>query len=275
MAMMTKRGVEDAMNGGLLSGSKYILASAAPGGPADDQAVMATVEESARRMLRHYKAAADKAGASYAFDDPSKGVTSELGDDGKVTVTMRGPLDGGWFGPSAQEVIEAFGNAQAVHLIIDSPGGFLGEGMSVYSEMRSRADKGVTFTTEGRALVASAAVLPFLAGDERALGDGTMIMVHNPFMGMFLFGDVEDFERESGRAINALRSLTSNYVEILSRRTGLTVETARAAMAAETWYSVAEAEAAGYLKPLDDSETVASATQRMAASILTRFAEVK
>ena len=249
----------------------HIFANAAN----NDATATATVEEAARRMLRQYKAAADKAGASYTFDGPDNGVTSETADDGKVTVTMRGVLDGGWFGLSAQEVIEAFGNAQAVHLIIDSPGGLLGEGVSLYSEMRARAERGVTFTTEGRALVASAAVLPFLAADDRELSDGTMVMIHNPFMGVFLFGDLEDFERESARAINALRSLTTNYIDILSRRTGMTSEAATTAMAAETWYSVAEAEAAGFLKPLDDSQTVASATQRVAASILTRFAEVK
>ena len=229
-------------------------------------------------LLKRCRAIADHAGRAYRFDgDPVHAVQAEAeGDDG-VTVRVAGPLDGGWFGPSAQNVISKMGSASKIHVIIDSPGGFVTEGLSLYSELRVRADEGAAISCEGRGLVASAAVLPLLAGDERTLADGTMVMIHNPWGGLFAMGDEEEIEAAAKKTCNALRAFTKNYVEIAARRTDNSTEMVSKRMKEETWYSVSEAIDFGFASAQtegstnDGQEEARAALTRRAAAILNQF----
>ena len=224
------------------------------------------MNEALRQALEAYQARANRAGAVYSYK-PEDGVQAETDGD-KRTVTVRGPLDGGWFGPSAERVIREMGDAKNIHVIIDSPGGSVFEGSSLYSELRARAEDGATITTEGRSLVASAAVLPFLAGDERELVDGTMVMVHNPWAFFFAIGDAQVIEDESSKMLSALKAITKNYADIVSARTGRPLASVRSEMDKETWYSLEEAKTAGYIEALATEPQAASAAQAMAQRIL-------
>lgn len=201
------------------------------------------------RALEAYKARAEKAGVSYRCLEPDGSPADAVqvrAEDS--TILIMGPLDEGWSGVSAHDVIAKMRrmDGEVLNVVVDSPGGFVSEGLSLYSYLRERAAAGTQVNTRSQGLVASAAVLPFLAGDRRTMGDGTMLMVHNPWSFMFLIDDADGIEATAKREVAALRSVTSNYANILASRTNLSADAAKEAMAETTWYDAAEAIEQGY-----------------------------
>lgn len=234
------------------------------------------------RLYRAYKAAEKRSG--FSFKCLETGGSRESVMDAEVegesiTVRIQGPMDG-WFGVSAEEVIAELDKADAknIVLLIESPGGFVSEGLSLYADLRARAKRGVTVSAESRGVVASAAVLPYLAADKRTMGDGAMLMVHNPWGAMFTIGDMDDIEKESSAILNGLRAHTTNYGEIVAARTSMDKAAALKAMAEETWYSADDAIAAGYAveaeeEPLSaaDRDVIARAQRDYAAAIMRQY----
>lgn len=245
------------------------------------------------QAYRAYKTRAARAGRRYKC--LSKGGTHEdaLSVQSKgstTTVRITGPLDGGFFGVDAAEIVNELdeSKAKAIKLLVDSPGGLVTEGLTLYSDLRARADAGVKVEAEARGLVASAAVLPFLAADHRTMGDGSMIMVHNPWAFLFLMGDMNEIEKESRSTIRVLKAMTKNYKALLAERTGMTQAEAGDAMDDETWYTSSEAIEAGYAQADGDededdqdsemeaessaSARVDEAAVRHVAAVLSKFA---
>ena len=172
-----------------------------------------------------------------------KTFSTEARADGTVEIRLDGVMDGGWSGASAKEIVKAMGDAKKIHMVIDSPGGLVSQGLTLYTELRSRMKKGTKVTTEGRGTVASAAVLPFLAADneDRALVDGTMLMVHKPWGLLIAIGNEDQVEPEAKKMLDALRAHTSNYATILVDRMDKEKSEIIDTMAAETWFAVDEA----------------------------------
>ena len=236
------------------------------------------------QLLAIYKEASAKAGTEYKClsDSGSSEDSFGVSMDGDVCqVRVSGPLDG-WYGASASEIIAALDKLAptTINLLIDSPGGFVVEGLSLYSDLRARADKGATISAEARGLVASAAVLPYLSADleNRTMGEGAMLMVHEPYGGLFTYGNADEIETEAAKTVKAIRAFANNYVDILAARTPASKADVLAAVKAETWYLADEAVTAGYATsvsnetPQDPKALAIAAKQRhkMAASILNR-----
>ena len=232
-------------------------------------------------LLAIYKAACAKAGVEYLClsEDGSPADAFSVRMDGDVAqVRVSGPLDG-YYGASSREIIAALDKFEpkSINLLIDSPGGFVTEGMSLYTDLRARAEEGVIISAAARGLVASAAVLPYLAADveNRTMGEGSMLMVHEPYGCMFICGSADVVESEAEKTIKALRAFSTNYTDIVASRVAASKSDVKAAIKAETWYSSAEAIKAGYAtgvsKTQDDPEALAIAAKarhRAAASIL-------
>ena len=186
-------------------------------------------------------AIAEQAGRAGEFED--KTFSAEERSDGTIEIRLEGVMDGGWSGASAKEIIKSMGDYKKIHMVIDSPGGLVSQGLSIYTELRSRMKKGTKVTTEGRGTVASAAVLPMLAADseDRSLVDGTMLMVHKPWGILLAIGSEDDVEPEAKKMLGALRAHTSNYAGILVDRMDKEKSEIIDTMAAETWFAVDEA----------------------------------
>lgn len=229
-------------------------------------------EKALDRLHAKCKAAAEKAERDY---DKYKGGEVKAATDGDTqTVELRGVFDGGWWGVDANAVIAKLSDkAKTIHIIIDSPGGFVDEGRSLYSELRSRSDNGQNIVTEGRALVASAAVLPLLAGDDRSLEQSTLVMVHNPFGWMFSIGDAEQIRADAEKTANMLEKYTTSYIDVVAERTGLTKKSATEAMKAETWYDADEAIDKGFVSAIASTPdaVVEDAVATTRANIATRI----
>ena len=233
------------------------------------------------KMLRQYKERMARAGQELSEDQaiPS-GITAQT-DGTSIVVRIQGPLDGGWFGVRASDVIKKFDESKAtdILLLIDSPGGYVDEGMSLYTDLRVRAKNGVNVRTESRGLVASAAIMPYLAGDTRTVADGSLLMIHNSWSYVFAIGDYEDIKKQTNQVLNGLEATTKLIRDIVAERTGTALDTVKEQMDAETWFTPEEAVAAGYSNevveeqpPEDDPVQVSDAEQRQYEAFQSRIA---
>lgn len=205
--------------------------------------------------------------------DPERRCFALAQDGNEHILRVQGPLDSWWGGANVPELIAELDKAQPMSLrvLIESPGGLVSDGLALYSDLRARAREGMGLSTEARGIVASAAVLPFLAAppEARSMGDGSMIMVHNVWTALFLVGDSGEIRSEAEKAANAAEKMSDTYASILVDRTGMASDTARAAMNAETWYSAADAVEAGYAARVveDVAEDDIEARKKMKAAI--------
>ena len=159
------------------------------------------------RRIGFYRETARNAGMTFpilseaSIESNREGVKNAVteideGGDDHITLRLNGPIDP-FFGFDADEVIEKLdqANPQSIHLKISSPGGFLDSANTLYADLRQRVRDGVTLTTEGIGLVASAAVMLLLAGERRIAAEETIVGVHAPrvvVVGMLTKGKLKE-----------------------------------------------------------------------------------
>lgn len=130
-----------------------------------------------------------------------------------------------------------------VEIQLDSLGGDALAGIAIFRLLRSC---GRPVKTRILSVAASAASLVFLAGDERLMPRGTLLMIHNVSAG-YASGDSESL-RETA---DLLDTLSSQYAEIYASVTGKSAEECRALMDAETWFDSAASVSAGFATALE------------------------
>lgn len=157
------------------------------------------------------------------------------------TMYLYEPIDsyGGYWGVSASEVAAALRGIPAdadLLLRINSPGGEVTEASAIASLLRSRA--GATHAmVDG--LAASAASYLAVVAETCTMGAEAMLMIHKPW-GLTV-GDDADHLSTAG----LLGTLGDTYAGAYARKAGGELATWLDAMAAETWYTAAEAVDAG------------------------------
>jgi ATP-dependent protease ClpP protease subunit len=136
--------------------------------------------------------------------------------------------------------------APAIDLHINSPGGSVFDGIAIYSALLNHAAT-VDVSVDG--LAASAASFVAQAGDTIAVEKPAKMMIHDA-SGLVL-GDADDMRAMA----DLLDELSDTIAAVYADRAGGTVETWRAAMRAETWYSAAEAVEAGLADRVANDKT--------------------
>lgn len=151
-------------------------------------------------------------------------------------------IDSYW-GASAQALVEAMAAAgeKDVHLHINSPGGDVFEARAMVSAIRAAQAKGAKVVTYIDGLAASAATYLALAGDEVHIADGGMFMVHNSWT--ISYGDKSEFRATADLLDKIDGTIAADY----RRKTNASAEQVTAWMDAETWFTSAEALAAGFV----------------------------
>ena len=154
-----------------------------------------------------------------------------------------------WWGITAQDFVQELAGvtASTIRLHINSPGGFVDDGIAIYNalidhpaEVESRID----------GLAASAASVIAMAGDRIVMNRATQMMIHDAsalldILGFFNPAALEGVERDV-RAMRNVLDMTSDLIAgIYTDRAGGTVEDWRDRMRAETWYTPETAKAAG------------------------------
>lgn len=118
---------------------------------------------------------------------------------------------GGWFGARARDLISEVkdsGGQPDLSVRIHSPGGSFFEGLALYNWLR-QYDGRVTTIVDG--IAASAATLPFLAGDERQIPRSAYLMLHAPWAAVA--GNGDDLRAEADLLDHSRRV----YAELVAR----------------------------------------------------------
>ena len=154
-----------------------------------------------------------------------------------ATIQIFDQIGEDWFGGSGlsgkqfSDVLNEVGNGPLL-VEINSPGGNVWDGLSIYNQLRGRR---APVTTRVVGIAASIASIIALAGDKVEMADAALMMIHDP-SGM-ASGTSEDMRKMA----DALDQHAEVLVSVYAKKTGRSPESIRAAMKAETWFTTAEA----------------------------------
>ena len=154
-----------------------------------------------------------------------------------ATIQIFDQIGEDWFGGSGlsgkqfSDVLSEVGNGPLL-VEINSPGGNVWDGLSIYNQLRGRR---APVTTRVVGIAASIASIIALAGDKVEMADAALMMIHDP-SGM-ASGTSEDMRKMA----DALDQHAEVLVGVYAKKTGRSPESIRAAMKAETWFTTAEA----------------------------------
>jgi ATP-dependent Clp endopeptidase proteolytic subunit ClpP len=161
----------------------------------------------------------------------------------------------GEFGPSVWGLIDAaqikaeldaIGPVSAITVRINSPGGDIMEANAIY---RLLVNSNATITTVVDGLAASCAGWVAQAGSKRIAAENAIYMLHDPIS--YCVGSADELRAEA----TLLDKLKQTITGIFAQRTGKPADTWATAMSAETWYTGAEALAAGLCDELSPNAT--------------------
>lgn len=187
-------------------------------------------------LLAHHRRPANR-GAWYAIRNQADRAIVELYD---II---------GEYGITAREFVQDLRNidASTIELRINSPGGMIHDGLAIYNALRDHPARVEAFVD---GLAASSASWILQAAEHRTMNRHSELMIHDGYA--LTIGD----ERDHLATAALLGRTSDNLASIYAERAGGTAEEWRAAMRAETWYTAAEATAAGLADETvtDDSE---------------------
>lgn len=156
-------------------------------------------------------------------------------------------------GFTAREVLDALaehGRDNDITVRLNSGGGYVDDGVAIYNALSNHKGK-VTVVVD--ALAASSASVIAMAGTERIMRKGAMIMIHDP--SSVVWGTAEDM----AKAVRMLEKHADNIAGIYADVTGEDVEDLRADMKEETWLSADEAVERGFATSSNDKKAKAAA----------------
>lgn len=122
---------------------------------------------------------------------------------------------------------------------INSPGGFVFEGLPIYEALAGYDRGEVTVFIDG--LAASMASVVAMAGDQIIMAESALMMIHRPWDSTI--GNAADLRSEAAK----LEKLEGQLIAIYAKRTGLDPAVIAEMMAAETWFDASEALALGFI----------------------------
>lgn len=192
---------------------------------------------------------------NFAPDRPAPGFEVRAAADGAAEILLYDEI--GWFGVTAKAFVEQLAaiDAKRINLRINSPGGDVFDGMAMFQALL-RHPAAITASVDG--LAASAASVVMLAAGTVEIAETGMVMVHKPW-GIGL-GDDEEIEALA----KLLRQMNGQIAGVYMARTGNDTDTVEKWMAAETWFTGAEAVEAGFAQTLLE-------TPKREAKALTRW----
>lgn len=119
-----------------------------------------------------------------------------------------------------------------IRVHIDSYGGSVSEGWAIYNALRQHPAKIVTY---GDGFVASAALFPFLAGDERIASSLSAYYFHQVMVA------ASGYASDLRAAADEAEKMTEIGINAFVERTGMDADQVRQLMEAETWLTPAQA----------------------------------
>lgn len=138
-----------------------------------------------------------------------------------------------WFGIEAvcpKDIISQLNAGEPVEVEIDSIGGSIAAGSTIFTALKSHTGK---VTTKIVARAYSIASIVAMAGDEIVISPTALFMIHNASLGGFKGGDYRAFEQRA----EMLKTATDGLAQIYVERTGKTAEEIAELMNKETFFN--------------------------------------
>lgn len=133
--------------------------------------------------------------------------------------------------------LKDIGNVSNIDVRINSPGGSVFDGTAIYNLLKNHNAE-VTVYIDG--LAASIASVIAMAGDKIVMAENALMMIHNPWSGVW--GEADDMRKEAEVLDKIKDSIIATYVS----RTGKTADELSAMMDEETWLDATEAVELGF-----------------------------
>lgn len=131
-------------------------------------------------------------------------------------------------------------------LEINSPGGSVFDGYTIYQEIKSLQDRGVVVNATITGMAASMASVICMACDKVAIVPHGRMMIHDA--SNEVRGNADDMRKMA----DLLDSVSNNIAEIYSGKTGKDIEDIRSMMKKETWMNAKESVANGFADEIFD-----------------------
>lgn len=192
-------------------------------------------------------------------------ILAAAGDSDKVTAEIRIYDNIGYWGINAGDFardLEALGQVDEIHLLINSGGGDVFDGFAIYNMLREHEAR---IETKIEGLAASIASVIALAGDTVGIHATAFVMIHNPW------GVVVGDANEMRAFADTLDKVAGPMVSLYAAKMSEDADDIREMLDAETWFDGNEAVDAGFADELlgatsdetgDEGDGEAAATAR-------------
>lgn len=157
-------------------------------------------------------------------------------------ILIYGIVGDSWDGLDAATLVPMISNGDDdLDVRINSPGGYVMEGLAIVNALFRAAQSGRKVTTHVDGLAASMGSVIAMAGSEVIMADNALMMIHNPWD--VAVGDAAELRR----AADTLEKIRDQIVGIYAKRTGLSSDELVAMLDAETWLTAEEALAQNFV----------------------------
>ena len=162
--------------------------------------------------------------------------------DTEAEVSIYGPIGG--FDINAKDFAEDLKgiDADTIHLRVDSPGGSVIDGISIFNALQRHPAKVVTHIDS---LAASMGSVVAMAGDEVRMANNALLMIHEPWT--VAMGNADELRKNA----DTLEKMSGNILQAYSR-SQYTPEQVADLMKSETWMTAQDALDAGFIDYIDD-----------------------
>ncbi len=151
-------------------------------------------------------------------------------------ILIYGIVGDSWDGLDANTLVPLISDGNDdLDIRINSPGGYVMEGLAIFNAIIREKKKGRTVTCHIDGLAASMASIIAMAGDETIMADNALMMIHNPWD--CACGDAAELRR----AADQLDRIRDQLVGIYAARTGLSADELIPMLDAETWLTAKDA----------------------------------
>jgi ATP-dependent Clp endopeptidase proteolytic subunit ClpP len=155
--------------------------------------------------------------------------------------------------------------ASQIDLHINSPGGEVFDGLTIYNLLKQHK---ATITTYIDGLAASIASVIALAGDQVIMAENALFMIHNPW-GMAM-GDAGTMRKMADSLDKVANSISLAYTS----KTGKEDAAIRDFMNAETWFTAAEAQEMGFADEIAEQMDMAACAKFIPAMVQAKFKHI-
>ena len=160
--------------------------------------------------------------------------------------------------------LEQLGEADEIEVYINSYGGSVSAGLTIYNQLKSHPAK---IRTHIDGFACSIASIIFLAGDERIMSPASLLMIHNPFT--HVVGNANELRKTA----DDLEKMGQVSVDIYCQVTGLDESVIKEMMDNETWITGEEAKEMGFATSFENEsdEVVDVVVQSVKRSLINRI----